>query len=176
VSYIGVIASTCLDVGVLPAEFTRIEQLEGIPQDPRTSVVACSRNGWLNNRIREIVEATGVSCLPIQGRAPVVLHGAPLIRAASELHQVLNDHRGDPTLLSDGATDYLSSEEIRAILDVVPGSLAMAIERFSAVDARHEDGEHLELLFALLWCQLRLIEHARDHHLYFLSTVWPNDG
>jgi crotonobetainyl-CoA:carnitine CoA-transferase CaiB-like acyl-CoA transferase len=88
----------------------------------------------------------------------------------------LDDFRSDPALLSNEAIGDLSVDESRAILDVVPGSLVTAIERFSAAATRHEDGEHLEVLVALLWCQLRLIEHAWEHHRVFLSTVWPNDG
>ncbi len=175
-SHTGVIATACLDPAALPRRPACIEDLEGMTLDPEASVVACSRNGWINLRVEKIVAALGGACLPTAGRDTVVLGGEALAAGAAELRRILTSLAAGTVTLPGRAVDGCGEDEVRNILAVVSLSLAAALADYRAADARHPDGEHLEPLVRLLWCQVHLAEHAAARGLWLVSARWPHAG
>ncbi|MBL8348518.1 MAG: hypothetical protein JNN03_24035 [Rubrivivax sp.] len=146
------------------------DDLGAIQLDEGTSVLAFTRNGWLNHRVEEIAQLHKIALLPTSEAPAVACDGASLDGLIADLAGFLARVRRDAHHLPPGAREEAEEDEVRSAAALAPASLEAAIAAFKAAAARDEDGERLETLLCLLWCQLRLAEHARANGLRYLCV------
>ena len=172
-SFVGLVVTACPPSSADLSRVSSIDDLQGIPLDEATSVMAFTRNGWLNNRLEEIARIHHLALLPT-GESPAVTgFDATLDRFIDGLGGFLQSLRHDPGQLPAGARELADDDEVRHAIALAPASLDAAIAAFKAATARDEDGEQLETLLSLLWCQLRLAEHAQAQGLRYLCVRSP---
>jgi hypothetical protein len=169
-SYVGLVVAACLPTSVDLAHVASTDDLGAIQLDERTSVLAFTRNGWLNHRLEEIAQAHRIGGLPTSEACAVACVGASLDRVVADLGGVLSSLRHDTSQLPVEAREQAEPDEVQSAVALAPASLEAAIAAFKAAAARDEDGERLETLLCLLWCQLRLAEHARANGLRYLCV------
>ncbi len=167
-SYVGLVVAACLPPSVDLARVASTDDLGAIQLDESTSVMAFTRNGWLNHRVEEIAQAHRIAGLPTGEALAVACDGALLDRLIADLGGFLAGLRHDPSRLPVEAREQAEEDEVQGAVALAPASLEAAIAAFKAAAARDEDGERLETLLCLLWCQLRLAEHAKANGLRYL--------
>jgi len=169
-SYVGLVVAACLPTSVDLAHVASADDLGAVQLDERTSVLAFTRNGWLNHRLEEIAQVHRIAGLPTSEARAVACVGASLDRLVADLGGFLASLRHDPNQLPMEARGQAEPDEVQSAIALAPASLESAIAAFKAAAARDEEGERLETLLCLMWCQLRLAEHAKAHGLRYLCV------
>lgn len=149
------------------------DNLGSIQLDEAASIVALSRNDWLNNRLEAIAQHHRISLLPTQERPAIVSAGLSLDSHAAELRSYLQRLQQGREWLPTEARELADEAELQRSLAMRPATLQAALLAFKAATVRDEEGETLETLLCLLWCQLHLAEHARAAGLQYISVRGP---
>jgi hypothetical protein len=169
-SYVGLVVTACLPPSVDLARVASTDDLGAIQLDKGTSVLAFTRNGWLNHRMQEIARVHRLASLPTSETPVAACDGASLDGLIADLAGFLERVRHDADHLPSGTRADSEEDEVQSAAALAPASLEAAIAAFKAAAARDEDGERLEALLCLMWCQLRLAEHARANGLRYLCV------
>lgn len=167
-SYVGVTVSLCLPSASVPEALTRLADLPTGSNDAATMLYAPSRNGWLNQCLDEIVRIHGVAAVPSKEKPLLTLNGALLAGAITELRELVALFASDPLKLPADARWQATSDTLALVGGPEPSSFDSAYERFRSANGDGED-QDVPSLMAFLWCQLRLMEYARDHQCTFVS-------
>lgn len=168
-SFTGLWLTACLPPSVDLSGVISLDDLASVPLDESTSVLAFTRNGWLCNRIEEIAQAHRIASLPMGDNPAVACVDTALDVLIADLRAVLASLRQAPDRLPAEALAHADDGEVERCLAMAPASHDDAIAAFRAAVAGDAEGEHLETLFCLLWCQFRLAEHALANGLRYLS-------
>jgi hypothetical protein len=168
-SYVGVTVSLCLPSAHVPASLTSLEDLSTITYGASTFLYAPSRNGWLNQCLSEIVRVHGLSAIPSKAKPLLTLDGASLSEAITELHELLELFSANPLTLPAFARWQATADTLAGVALPGPHSFLSAHAQFQNANCDGE-GQDLPALVAFLWCQLRLMEYARDNQLSFISS------
>lgn len=169
-SFVGFHVSACLPSTLDLSHLKSADDLGSIQLDEAASLIAFSRNDWLNNQLEAIAQRHRISLLPTQERPAVVSAGRSLDSHAAELRSLLQRLLQDRELLPAEARELADEAELQRSLAMRPATLQAALLAFKAATARDEEGEALETLLCLLWCQLHLAEHASAAGLQYLSV------
>lgn len=169
-SFVGFHVSACLPSALDLSHLKSADDLGSIQLDEAASIIAFSRNDWLNNRLEAIAQHHGISLLPTQARPAVVSAGLSLDSHVTELRSYLLGLQHDRELLPREAREQADEGELQWSLAMRPATLQAALLGFKAATTRDEEGEALETLLCLLWCQLHLAEHARATGLQYISA------
>lgn len=146
-------------------KLTSIDDLKTVTIDETTAVLVFSRNGWINNRIEELAHLEHIDLLPTSQALATVADTGSLGTLIADLKAFLERLSRDPRRLPESAREHADPAELQRCIDLAPSSLHAALSAFNAATSRDEDGETLETLVCLLWCQLRLAEHAKANGL-----------
>ena len=172
-SFVGFHVSACLPSSQDLSGVRSADDLGSIELDESTSVVVMSRNDWLNNRLEEVARLHGISSLPTKEQPVVVTSGPSLDIRVAELRGFLQGLPQDWKRLPREAWEHAEEAELARSLAMMPATLQAAILAVRAASVRDEEGEDLETLLCLLWCQLRLAEHASAAGLQCISVRGP---
>lgn len=138
--------------------------------DESTSVIAFSRNDWLNNRIEDIAASLGTTSLTTSRSPVLVASGPALTTIAEELHDVLLGARRSEPRLPATVLEMADPGELEEAQALAPATYQEALRLYKAATERDEEGERLITLFCLLWCHLKLAEFASSSGLQYLSV------
>lgn len=169
-AFVGYIVTACIEPSQLQKKLTSIDDLKTVKLDDTTSVLAFSRNGWLNNQIEEIARREPIALLPTSQSPTVVADTGGLGTLIADLKGFMQRLPQDPQLLPESARELADPAELQRSIDLAPASLQAAISAFNAATSRDEEGESLETLVCLLWCQLHLAEHAQANGLHLICV------
>jgi hypothetical protein len=169
-SFVGFLVAACLPPSVDLSGLKSTDDLGSIQLDEEASVIAFSRNDWLNNRLDEIAQLHCPVSLPTKEVPIVASSGSSLGLIITELRDFLHRLKHERMLLSVEALEQAEEPEVRGALEMVPSTLQAAMLAFKAATARDEDGERLETLLCLMWRQLRLAEQARTTGYQYISV------
>lgn len=138
--------------------------------DESTSVIAFSRNDWLNNRIQDIAAFYGTTSLTTSGSPVLVASGPALQMVTKELHEVLLGVRQSEPQLPATVLELADRGELEQAQAIAPATHPEALRLYNEAARRDEDGEGLMTLFCLLWCHLRIAEFASSSGLQYVSV------
>lgn len=169
-SFVGVMVTASVPPSALPASLRSLDDLGPVPLDEAHSVMVFSRNGWIGARIGELAQREGIRHLPTDEAPARVADAAGLDELIVSLTGLLEGAARNPLRLPEGARDLADDAELRRAIALAPASLQEALAAFRDATARDADAESLETLMALLWCQRRLAEHARENGRLFLCV------
>ena len=169
VSYLGSLVIACIHPTPLPPRLRSFDDLAAVDIDEQTAVYVGSRNGWINNRVEELVECGHIVRLPTSQSPAVVVSAEDLRSLTADLASYLERLPREPDLLPEGAREQAQTEDARC-LTMAPTSLDAAVTALHAATARDEDAEGLETLVCLLWCVRRLAEHAAVNGLHLVCV------
>lgn len=169
-SFVGVMVTASVPPTALPASLRSLDDLGPVPLDEAHSVMVFSRNGWIGARIGELAQLEGIRHLPTEDALAKVADAAGLDELIARLAGLLEGAARDPLRLPEGARELADDAELRRAVALAPPSLQDALATFRDATARDADAENLETLMALLWCQLRLAEHARANGPLFICV------
>lgn len=169
-SFVGVMVTASVPSTALPASLRSLDDLGPVPLEDAHSVMVFSRNGWIGARIGELAQLEGIRHLPTGDALAKVADAAGLDELIARLTGLLEGAARDPLRLPEGARELADDAELRRAVALAPPSLQDALAAFRDATARDADAENLETLMALLWCQLRLAEHARANGRIFICV------
>ncbi len=149
---------------------TSIDDLKTVKIDETTAVLAFSRNGWINNRIEELAHLEHIDLLPTSQAPVAVADTGSLGKLIADLKGFLERLPRDPRSLPESAREHADPAELQRSIDLAPSSLQAALSAFNVAASRDQEGENLETLVCLLWCQLRLAEHAKANGLHLICV------
>ncbi|MBY0400063.1 hypothetical protein K2X89_07190 [Myxococcota bacterium] len=170
VSFVGSLVAVCIQPSELPTRLTSIDDLKTVTIDKTTAVLAFSRNGWINNRIEELAHLEHIDLLPTSQALAAVADTGTLGNLIADLKGFLERLPQDPRGLPESAREHADQAELQRSIELSPSSLQAALSAFTAATSRDEEGENLETLVCLLWCLLRLAEHAKANGLYLICV------
>ncbi len=168
-SFVGVITSMCVPSAYAPESLTSFEEIASVHCDQNTFLHASSRNGWLNQCLSELAQTYGLSAFPSKAKPLLNLGAESLSKPITELRALLELFAADPLKIPEYARWQATAEALACVALPAPQSFLEARAAFEEANADGE-GQDLPELLALLWCQLRLMEHARDNRLNFVSS------
>lgn len=109
-----------------------------------------------------------MSAIPSREKPLLTLDGGSLSEAITELRELLERCAEDPLRLPAYARWQATADTLARVALPGPHSFPSAYAQFQDANSDGE-GQDLPALVAFLWCQLRLMEHARDNQLSFIS-------
>lgn len=169
-SYVGSLVAALVRAADMPPRLESFDDLGSVAIDDANAVLLVSRNGWLNHRIEELAVLGHIARLPTQQLPASVLDSQSLHEFRSELQAFLTKLPQDSGLLPEGAREMAEDAEIARCVELAPVSLQAAFAALDAARSRDEEAEGLETLVCLLWCLLRMAEHAEAHGLNLICV------
>jgi hypothetical protein len=165
VSFVGTLVAAFISPADMPSQMMSIDDLASVEVDEANAVYLFSRNGWINSRIEELSSLGHIARLPTRQLPASVFDSQRLSELKADLDAFLRNLPQQPGLLSEGARELAEEEEVARCIQLAPGSLQAAFAALNAARSRDAEAEGLETLVCLLWCLLRMAEHAGAHGL-----------
>ena len=168
-SHVRVVVSLCLAPAIVPQAATSFDDVAKLPHDKSTFLYAASRNGWLNHCLCELVKTFALTALPLAERPFLILASHSLTEPINALHELLELFARDPQRLPEFARWQATEASLAYAARECPESFALAHAEFNNVNA-DDEGDDVPTVIAFLWCQLRLMQHASDNRLFFITS------
>ena len=168
-SHVSVVVSLCLAPAIVPQGATSFDDVAKLPHDKSNFLYAASRNGWLNQCLCELVKTFALTALPVTERPFLMLAAHSLTEPINALRKLLELFARDPQRLPEFARWQATEASLAYAARECPESFALALAEFNRVNA-DDEGNDVPTVIAFLWCQLRLMQHATDNRLCFLTS------
>ena len=168
-SHVKVVVSLCLAPAIIPQGATSFDDVATLPHDKSTFLYAASRNGWLNQCLRELIKTFALTALPVTERPFLMLAPHSLTEPSNALRKLLELFARDPLRLPEFARWQATEASLAYAARECPESFALVLAEFNSVNA-NDEGDDMPIVIAFLWCQQRLMQHARENRLFFLTS------
>ncbi len=113
-SFVGLVVAACLPTSVDLARVASTDDLGAIQLGEGTSVLAFTRNGWLNHRLEEIAQVHRIARLPTSEARAVACVGASLDRLVADLGGFLASLRHDPNQWPMEAREQAEPDDVQS--------------------------------------------------------------
>lgn len=167
-SFVGTLVAAFIRPSDMPSQLVSMDDLASAKVNEANAVHLYSRNGWINSRIEELSSLGHIARLPTRQQPASAFDSQSLRELKADLDAFLRILPQKPSLLSEGARELAEEEEVERCVRLAPVSLQAAFAALNAARSRDEEAEGLETLVCLLWCLLRMAEHAGAHGLNLL--------
>ncbi|MGD9637149.1 MAG: hypothetical protein AB7P21_17435 [Lautropia sp.] len=164
-SFVGTLVAAFIRPADMPPRLDSIDDLASVELDEANAVYLFSRNGWVNDRIEELSSLGHLPRLPTRRLPASVFDSRSLSELKADLDAFLKNLPREPGLLSEAARELAEEEDVARCAQLAPATLQAAFAALNAARSRDEEAEGLETLVCLLWCLLRMAEHAEAHEL-----------
>ena len=168
-SHVSVVASLWLAPAIVPQGAKSFDEVAKLPHDEGTFLYAASRNGWLSQCLAEIVKTFALTAVPSTERSFFMFTTDAIAEPINALRSLLELFARDPLRLPEVARWQATEASLAYAARECPESFALALAEFNNVNA-DDEGNDVPTVIAFLWCQLRLMQHARENRLCFLTS------
>lgn len=159
-SHIGSWITACIHPSEVPSRMQSLDDVGPLGFEEGKAVYVFSRNGWINNCVDELSVLGHLGSLPTRLSPAAVFDSTGLKALQVEIGAFLERLPTEPALLPELAREQADEAEMARCLQIAPATLDSAMAALGDAKSRDEESDGLETLLCLLWCVLRLAEHA----------------